>query len=650
MERLHALREGRSTMIVSSKQATPDFDGSAAEPESLNDDLDFSVQPLEIDDVEPDPLPDDKIPAPKRVRRSKPDLTMERLYQHWRCLLPTLVGPYARYHSRTLAKPLGPIPPTLSLCTQPVCTKKTTRIVCLLFDHFTTVDVVSCACATLPQVLVDFRLFPASPSQPRLAVSLDLLGFYRALFERSCDAINALAAALRTHYTRRGFLMVNKKGDALQDPFRHSLAAAVQWYDILQVEVEKQIDNAVQFCHDLVSVFKSGDLSTSQSDNGLPTLSELPLHSQCRSSRTGASILIQRCPACFGGNTFGRLLAEGGDIHVATDGNFHHRHRRSSGDCPSFYDPTYFLPKEEVDEMGKHAEKQRKKPPRTYQKLVPDEAVDTCETSYEAADGSKKKAAMDNFDDTGVMALICRHDIPLFFANIDSPGEQQKYALALIQHLFKLLPSDATVVAFYDIGCVTARLVSKHDILGVDIVQRLRFATTAMHAYGHEWACQLVYNPRLTEGLGLSDGEGTECLWSRLIRLIRIKRSSSRKRRIWLLDRHAAAVGHEMCSDLGEWIKRRLSHGVEGQGSAARQLVEDSTYSIDRLREQWLLQKESQLSIRAHAPARLKKQLDTVITLQSDLDTTEKAFQAARNTIANDPVVSESLEVLDGLE
>ena len=48
-----------------------------------------------------------------------------------------------------------------------------------------------------------------------------------------------------------------------------------------------------------------------------------------------------------------------------------------------------------------------------------------------------------------------------------------------------------------------------------------------MHAYGHEWACQLVYNPRLAPGLGLSDGEGTERLWFRLIKLIGIERSSS---------------------------------------------------------------------------------------------------------------------------
>jgi hypothetical protein len=47
-----------------------------------------------------------------------------------------------------------------------------------------------------------------------------------------------------------------------------------------------------------------------------------------------------------------------------------------------------------------------------------------------------------------------------------------------------------------------------------------------MHAYAHEWACQLIFNPRLCEGLGLTDGEGVERLWSRLRKLIGIQRSS----------------------------------------------------------------------------------------------------------------------------
>lgn len=48
-----------------------------------------------------------------------------------------------------------------------------------------------------------------------------------------------------------------------------------------------------------------------------------------------------------------------------------------------------------------------------------------------------------------------------------------------------------------------------------------------MHAYGHQWSCQLVYNPRLRAGLGLSEGEGTERLWSRLRKLIGLTRSSA---------------------------------------------------------------------------------------------------------------------------
>ncbi|KAF8125809.1 hypothetical protein EV363DRAFT_622203 [Boletus edulis] len=60
-------------------------------------------------------------------------------------------------------------------------------------------------------------------------------------------------------------------------------------------------------------------------------------------------LLVQHCPACFGGTAFGRPLAEGGDIHVATHGNFRHCHYRSAGDSPAFYDPVYCLPRAEVD-------------------------------------------------------------------------------------------------------------------------------------------------------------------------------------------------------------------------------------------------------------------------------------------------------------
>ena len=147
----------------------------------------------------------------------------------------------------------------------------------------------------------------------------------------------------------------------------------------------------------------------------------------------------------------------GSDVHVATDGNFHHRHLSRAGDSPSFYEPDYFILKEQVDAIGDQIERVRKKPMRTYNAKVPDSAIDKCEDSHEATDGRKEKTSGVHFDARGLMALVCRHDIALFFANIDTPGEQQKYAVALIEHLYSFLPEVATVVTLYDVGCVLDR-------------------------------------------------------------------------------------------------------------------------------------------------------------------------------------------------
>ena len=153
----------------------------------------------------------------------------------------------------------------------------------------------------------------------------------------------------------------------------------------------------------------------------------------------------------------------GADIQVAIDGNFNHRHLRSAGECPSFYIPQYVISKEQVDAVGDRIDKLRKRPPKVRQPVVPDDAVDECESSHTAGSGSNSKTNMEKFDDGGQMALVCRHDIPLFLANIDTPGEQQKYAVALIEHLFSLLPPEASAQVLYDVGCVldrTLQLVS----------------------------------------------------------------------------------------------------------------------------------------------------------------------------------------------
>lgn len=199
-----------------------------------------------------------------------------------------------------------------------------------------------------------------------------------------------------------------------------------------------------------------------------------------------ARVLRQLCPACFGGANFGRELAEyvalsiictislinhtisGGDFQIATDGNFHHRHLVSGGNGIPFHDPKHIIPKAFVDEIGEAISKSRRSTPKARKPKVPDSAVDECEKAHDAADGDKKKVNEGRYDDMGWMSLVCRHDIPLFFANIDTPGEQQKFAVALILWFFRFIPPNTTATLLYDIGCVldhSIQMVSRLTLL-----------------------------------------------------------------------------------------------------------------------------------------------------------------------------------------
>ena len=149
-----------------------------------------------------------------------------------------------------------------------------------------------------------------------------------------------------------------------------------------------------------------------------------------------------------------------------TDCNFHQRHLKKARDGTYFYEPEYFLSKEEVNAVGKRIEKVCRRPPQPYKSKVPDAALNQCDDSHTAASANKAKMG-DLFDDKGAGALVCQHDIPLFSVNIDTLGEQQKYAITLIDHLYLMLPPNASIVILYDISCIldcSMHMVSHHLI------------------------------------------------------------------------------------------------------------------------------------------------------------------------------------------
>ena len=56
---------------------------------------------------------------------------------------------------------------------------------------------------------------------------------------------------------------------------------------------------------------------------------------------------------------------------------------------------------------------------------IPTAVLDECNNSFTAADSNHVKASTQFFADTGLMALLCRHDRVLWLVNMTSAGEKQ---------------------------------------------------------------------------------------------------------------------------------------------------------------------------------------------------------------------------------
>jgi hypothetical protein len=92
---------------------------------------------------------------------------------------------------------------------------------------------------------------------------------------------------------------------------------------------------------------------------------------------------------------------------------------------------------------------------------LPEHIYSRCKKRFFAADEDYKKGETSIFSDTGLMAMICRHDRILFVANLRDSGEKRYYALALLKRLFQELPNSWMAGVLYDIGCQLHRTITK---------------------------------------------------------------------------------------------------------------------------------------------------------------------------------------------
>ncbi|KAG6807169.1 hypothetical protein H0H92_008557 [Tricholoma furcatifolium] len=169
--------------------------------------------------------------------------------------------------------------------------------------------------------------------------------------------------------------------------------------------------------------------------------------------------LRSACPLCFGGSFPSDRTRSEPDILVCVDACFTQKRNQQARDPPRSHPRSVFIPESVVDDMERYVSARRPvKKPRASKRArtaddepedgyegglrVPKSVLDDCEASFTAADDRRQKASTQFFDDTALMALVCRHDAVLWLVNMKSAGEKQHYALALLEMLFQHIPCD----------------------------------------------------------------------------------------------------------------------------------------------------------------------------------------------------------------
>ncbi|KAG1844033.1 hypothetical protein DFJ58DRAFT_717669 [Suillus subalutaceus] len=527
-------------------------------------------------------------------------------WQRWSNeVIPSLIGPYLTYQYKSSSLRHRP-----ALQNDPVectasCHRRTLEVTCVFFnctnspycyvariDRSPDLEVLNidcCPCAPAPLQLLKLGLFACAPIAPSLAVDLRVLELVRTLFVRITPNTTAWCEALEVFLTARGYKLSTK------DNLRRRFSNAYHWYSVLVMNAGDHVYSLIS--QHLPSLFFGGRICFGMQDWQKDHSSRLKL-----------------------------------DCHVCIDACFTQKRSANSRGADGLDPPnptrSVFISDEEVARMEAHVlacrgslpgrGTKRKKPEGDEDGYedgmrIPVSTLDACRESFLAADEKREKASTRFFADTGIMALLCRHDCVLWLVNMTSAGEKQYYALALIKKLFEHLPPTIDRRYLLERSCL------KYQLLEQGILSRIVFSISVFHAYGHQWPCQLIYHPRKCEGFGLSDGEGCERLWSALKMLIPPLAG------LWV--RH---LDGKNLDTFGEWLSRRWTRCQTKKSNEAN------------IRPEWRAQVEHQTKpLSRRSKTNNDEQISKILTLErtlSNLDDSVRALEmqlCAGNTLNN---------------
>lgn len=196
-------------------------------------------------------------------------------------------------------------------------------------------------------------------------------------------------------------------------------------------------------------------------------------------------------------------------------------------------------------------------------------------SEFQAGSNVRSKNKNKKLSETAVFGSTCRHEYPKYFFSLRH-GERLGYSVYLLKKLIEEKGDDSNPVhIMYDIACTLDSHLKKHA--DASLLEKVKFSIPIFHAYGHKMRCQVLYGPRRTPGIGLTDGESLERLWSYLGKFSAITKEMTPENRTDLLT--------EALMHYGRKIRDRICTSLPGKMEKAVILENSSKNSLHELLE-----------------------------------------------------------------
>ncbi|KAF8207995.1 hypothetical protein K438DRAFT_1754740 [Mycena galopus ATCC 62051] len=538
-------------------------------------------------------------PTPGIHRRKR-----EAQWKRWQqSVLPTLLPELAClfYETKSLRDLDSHQQQQRTACT---CKLKTLKIAILHFSSIEDVELQICKCPSGSSAVQLMRLgtFGCAPLEPSVAVDLRVLEFARNLFLQISPNTTAFTLAFERVLSSMGFQFQH------QNSLRRRFGNCLMWYTHLRNLMKEHYRVKIETVHeevygpeipisplrgrttdrDTTPGRSSSASSTSSACTATPTT---PTPAARNASRKRvpfpeppprldpSKYLRRRCPACFGNLKH--------DQNEVANGFWSHLPAKFAHGPKAMTWVIWLVLKQVIIKKKKSPRDPEKTHPDT--RFIPEEQARLTEIYVDSLRSLPDKKKTKRPKPT--------------LQEIDEDDEYEYTRLPLPRSVL-----DASQLLEVGLsGC---------------FMDRIAFAVSVFHAFGHEWACQLLYHPRKRSGFGFSNGEGAERFWKSIRHLIAHLRISGYHNRLYTLDAQMEQAEEASLLRLGEWITKRAE--------AKKELVK-ADKSTEMLREQWEAQVAAQTRpLPRRTKTRGQQAVQAVILLRTAVKTREVQVRELR--------------------